>query len=392
MNSQNSRLYYIDWLRLLAFGLLFLFHAWRPFDHFEWNIKNSEQSTFFDFLTIFFHGWRMDLIFLVSGVGTWYALNSRKSDFLKDRFLRLIVPFIAGIVLVVPPQKFIEGISFHGFKGNYLDFFQAWPPYALSFNFHSSVLMWYGHLGAHIYYLPFLFTMTLFFLPVYKLLKGIKISERIHKLLITQTGVFLLIVPLIIIRFCLKPLYPAYTDWADFFSYMCMFAYGFVFVKNQQFMKSIKVNMWVFLNIGIVGSVILIYLLNHGDTSMQMYINPHYSIQHFYITLVSVMVSFGWVLFILALASKKLNFNHQILKKSNAAILPVYILHQTIIIVFGYYILRWDQPIIVKFVAISCTSIPFTIAMYLVIKRVNTLRILFGMKPKIKNLQLVVSA
>jgi len=386
MNSQNPRLYYIDWLRLLAFGLLFLFHAWRPFDHYNWSIKNAEQSSIFDFLTLFFHGWRMDLIFLVSGVGTWYALTSRRSNFFKDRIHRLIVPFILGIVLVIPPQKFIEAINFHGFAGNYFDFMQAWPTYAFSLNFGASVLMWFGHLGAHIYYLPFLFTMTLIFLAAYKLVRRMPFTSRIINWLITPGGVFLLVVPLIIIRFGLKPLFPAYTDWADFFYYMCMFGYGFVFVKTPRFIDSIKANMWAFFNTGILSFVLLICFLKQGDDKIQMFLSPHYSLTHLYLSILSAFISFGWVMFFLAFTARKLYFNHKILKKTNEAILPVYLLHQTVIIVFGYYILHLNLSIIAKYAIILFTAVPFSVIMYLGIKRINILRFLFGMKPKTKEL------
>ena len=68
--SQHERLYYLDWLRLSAFGLLFLFHSWRPFDHMPWHMKSDDQNVIFDILTMFVHGWRMFLIFLVSGAGS----------------------------------------------------------------------------------------------------------------------------------------------------------------------------------------------------------------------------------------------------------------------------------------------------------------------------------
>ncbi|MCE2613728.1 hypothetical protein LVD13_12155 [Flavobacteriaceae bacterium D16] len=73
--TTNKRLYYLDWLRVLAFGLLFVFHSWRPFDHLEWHIKNEDQHTVFDILTLFTHGWRMHVIFLVSGAGTYFAMR-----------------------------------------------------------------------------------------------------------------------------------------------------------------------------------------------------------------------------------------------------------------------------------------------------------------------------
>jgi len=386
MKAQNSRLYYIDWLRILAFGLLFLFHSWRPFDHYSWNIKNSDQSIIFDLLTFFTHGWRMDLIFLISGVGTWFALNSRKSSFFSDRIKRLIIPFIFGVIFIIPPQKFYEAISFHGFQGDYFQFLTAWPVYAFSQNFGASVLFWFGHLGAHIYYLPYLFTMTIIVVPLYKIVSNSKFNfENFENLIIRPWGIFLLIIPLIAIRFGLKPIFPGYTDWADFLSYMFVFVYGFIFMKNPKFVETIKQRMWLFLNIGIISNVLLLYFIKQSDANMQIYTNPEYGIHHLYISALSALISFCWVMFFVGLAAKKLNFNHKFLQSANTAILPIYILHQTLIIVFGYYIIQMNTTIFFKFLLIAGTAIPSSVLIYVVVQKNNVLRFLFGLKTESKN-------
>ena len=385
MKAQNSRLYYIDWLRILAFGLLFLFHSWRPFDHYSWNIKNSEQSIVFDLLTFFTHGWRMDLIFLISGVGTWFALNSRKSSFFFDRIKRLIIPFIFGIIFIIPPQKFYEAISFYGFHGDYFQFLKAWPVYAFSQNFGASILFWFGHLGAHIYYLPYLFTMTVIVVPVYKSIQNRKFNfKKLENLIVTPWGVFLLILPLIIIRYGLKPIFPGYTDWADFFSYMCIFIYGFIFMKNPKFVEIIKQRMWLFLNIGIISNVLLLYYIKQNDAHMQLYLKPEYGFNHLYLSVLSVLISFCWVMFFVGLAAKKLNFNHKFIHPANTAILPIYILHQTLIVVFGFYIIQFNASIFVKYLLIAGTAIPSSVLLYLILKRFTLLRFLFGLKTETK--------
>jgi len=392
MKTQNSRLYYIDWLRILAFGLLFLFHSWRPFDHYGWNIKNVDQSMIFDLLTFFTHGWRMDLIFLISGVGTWFALNSRKSAFFFDRMKRLIIPFLFGIIFIIPPQKFYEAISFYGFHGDYLQFLKAWPVYAFSQNFGASVLFWFGHLGAHIYYLPYLFSMTVIVVPVYKFFQKRNINfERLESLIITPWGVFLLILPLIAIRYGLKPIFPGYTDWADFFSYMCIFVYGFILMKNHKFVEIVKQRMWLFLNIAILSNVLLLYFIKQSDANMQLYMKPEYGFNHLYLSVLSVLISFCWVMFFVGLAAKKLNFNHKFIQPANTAILPIYILHQTLIVVFGYYIIQLDAPIIIKYLLIAGTAIPSSVLLYLLVKRFGLLRLMFGLKTETKKNANVIS-
>ena len=381
MKAQDSRLYYIDWLRILAFGLLFIFHSWRPFDHYNWNIKNAGQSMIFDLLTFFTHGWRMDLIFFISGVGTWFALSSRKSAFFFDRIKRLIIPFIVGIIFIIPPQKFYEAISFYGFKGDYFQFLKAWPVYAFSQNFGASVLFWFGHLGAHIYYLPYLFTMTLILVPVYKTIQNRKFNfDKIENLIVTPWGVFILLLPLIIIRYGLKPIFPGYTDWADFFSYMCIFIYGFIFMKNPGFVEILKQRMWLFLNIAIITNVLLLYYIQQNDVHMQLYLKPEYGFNHLYLSVLSAMISFSWVMFFVGLAAIKLNFNHKFIQPANTAILPIYILHQTLIVVIGYYIIQLNASITVKFLLITGTAVPASVLLYLVVKRFQLLRFLFGLK------------
>ena len=75
-SNRNERLYYIDWLRVLAFGLLFVFHAARFFDDYPWHLKNEEHSEIVNVFVGFTHGWRMHLIFFISGVGTFFALKT----------------------------------------------------------------------------------------------------------------------------------------------------------------------------------------------------------------------------------------------------------------------------------------------------------------------------
>ena len=102
----TNRLYYIDWLRVLAFGLLFVFHSMRFFDDFPWHLKNDLHHNIFNSLVLFTHTWRMPLIFIISGVGTNFALSSRGKSFISDRVKRLVIPYILGIIILIPPKNF----------------------------------------------------------------------------------------------------------------------------------------------------------------------------------------------------------------------------------------------------------------------------------------------
>ena len=62
--------------------------------------------------------------------------------------------------------------------------------------------------------------------------------------------------------------------------------------------------------------------------------------------------------------------------------LPYYVLHQTPIIMIGYYVIQRNLPVLAKFWIISLTSLAVTLLVYeLVVRRIGVLRLLFGIKP-----------
>jgi len=389
IKSTNERKHYIDWLRVLAFGLLFLFHSWRPFDQFPWHIKNEEQNYIFDLLTMFTHGWRMFLIFLVSGAGTWFALKSRKKAFVMDRIKRLIVPFLFGIVLIIPPQRFYEWITYRDFTGTYFDFLLTYPSQQLGASMGSSLLLWFGHLGTHLWFLPFLFVMTMFVLPLFtKIQKGRLEFSWLKRIMQSNYGVFILVLPMILVRVILKPVYSEYTDWADFLIYMFPFIYGFLFMSDPEFINIIKKKTYIFLVIGAISSIYFIYAAFQGPLNIQEYMHPSYSLKHIELSVVSMLIAYSWILFFLGFFAKHMNFKHSILVPANISILPIYVLHQTLIIVIGYYVVNTELDIALKFAIIACTAIPASILLYKMIQTNTILRFLFGLKRKTKKINI----
>jgi hypothetical protein len=81
------------------------------------------------------------------------------------------------------------------------------------------------------------------------------------------------------------------------------------------------------------------------------------------------------------MGTKFLNFNNKVLAYCNEAVLPFYILHQTMILVIGFFVIQWRLGIMLKYVIISSTSLVLIMAIYqLLIRRFRVTRFLFGMK------------
>src|SRR4028118_1681221 len=122
--QQNNRQSYLDWLRMLAIiGVLF-FHSAQPFaSENNWHIMNNKTSDLFTEFTFWLSRFRMPLLFFISGAVTYFILNKKTvTQFVGLRFQRLIVPLIFGMLVIVPPQVYLERLN-QGFKGNFFDFY-----------------------------------------------------------------------------------------------------------------------------------------------------------------------------------------------------------------------------------------------------------------------------
>ena len=377
--SSNQRMYYIDWLRVIAFGLLFVFHSFRLFDTYPWHLKNAETSIAINYIIEFMHSWRMYIIFLVSGAGTYFAMKSKRENFLNGRIKRLIIPYIFGVFILIPPQKFLEAIQQSGFEDNYLNFLIQLPQGLINENFGWN-LIWTGYLGYHIWYLVYLFVQTILFLPLFKffLKNQNKVCEQSDKLFRSFYTFWYIIIPFVLLEFLLRPLFPQYLNWADFATFSLYFLLGFILQINQKIILFIEKNAYKFLLIAI--SCWSVYLIN--KTALDNISIPEYTLNYFLSIILKNLNSISWVLAFIGLGKKFLDFNHRYLNDLNQGILPFYILHQTVIVIFGYFVVQWDVSILEKFLIIFTISFIVTIGMYQIIRRNNMMRFFFGMKRK----------
>ena len=103
------RLHYLDWLRVIAILMVFLIHLVHVFDTLTWHVKNAVQSEALTFFVGFLYPWGMPFFFLISGAGSWFALQRRTArQFARERILRLLLPFIAGSLLLMPVMLYFE--------------------------------------------------------------------------------------------------------------------------------------------------------------------------------------------------------------------------------------------------------------------------------------------
>jgi glucan biosynthesis protein C len=327
-----------------------------------------------------FHTWRLYLIFFISGIGTWISLNSKAISFLNNRFLRLIVPFVFAAIVIVPCQYFYQMLQ-KSPDVTFLDFMSNYPKTIINKSFKFDIFLWILEIGIHLWYLPSLFIMTLITLPLLKRINAKGLSEAFMLRINEYPKLALLFaLPIIFILIFLKPIFPEYTSVADFLTYSCSFIYGFVFIKEHScLLPIIKKNNVILLVLSILSSVLIIaFLLD--ETFRNAAFNPQYNIYHVIVSIPLGLSAFSWPLYFVSQFSQKFNFNIKILAELNRSILPVYIVHQSIIVAAGYYIIKYINNGFIQFLLIIIATGIGSILTYFFIKMFKTTRFLFGMK------------
>ncbi len=382
----QERRYDIDWVRVVATLAVFVFHSGRFFDTIDWHLKNTQQSDFLTMLVAWLDLWMMPLLFLLSGLGSWHSLKYRSSSqYLVERVKRILIPlYTVGAFILLPPQFYFELLT----HGRY--FSSIWkliPPLyggPLRFSFDAPYLinLWTGHL----WFLQFLFIVSLLILPLLLYLKsepGRHMISRLADWSDRRGGIFLFLIPLILVRICLRGFFHGEHTWADLFYYAVFFLIGYVMAADRRFTESYKRHGWIFLALGIAAYAAegaLIIGLHYPYPGAEFF-----SWTYMFFNIVMSIGNFCWVMFILSLAAKYLNFNHKVLTYGNEAVLPFYIFHQTIILCVGWFVIRWNIGIGPKYLMIALVSFSLTIAMYdLLVRRFNVMRFFFGMRPKKK--------
>ncbi|WP_353722397.1 acyltransferase family protein [Dyadobacter sp. 676] len=112
INPTHVRRYDLDWLRVIAFGILIFYHVGMFFNYWEWHVKNNVLTHAVEWPMRFSSQWRMSLLFMISGAGVYFALGNRgAAAFLGERFVRIFVPLAFGMFVIVPPQIFFERLT-----------------------------------------------------------------------------------------------------------------------------------------------------------------------------------------------------------------------------------------------------------------------------------------
>jgi glucan biosynthesis protein C len=393
--EKQQRIYYLDWLKMLAIAGVFLIHSGNMFDMLYKPVSNSKHTTSSVVTTLaasdsfasggmyflnFLPQWGMALFFLLSGAGTWYALRHRSSrQFIKERLLRLLIPLIIGVIVIAPLQAYFEALSNSLFNGNVFQFY----PYFLGHIHPVLSPQWPGAVTHHLWFLVDLFVFSLVTLPVCLFLKhssGQKFVQLLARMCERPGGLLLLFLPIALIQVALRASFPGYQNWADVCCWLICYMYGYIIFSNARFGEAIQRQGKLALYLGIGGFLAMIALWCAG--LLGTWANtPDYSVGCLLFQVLAGWNTWCWLIVILYAGNKYLNFKNDLLNYGGVASFPFYLLHFPVVVVVAYCVLPWHMNIIAAFVCISACAFLGTLALTdLLFMRLRGVRLVFGSK------------
>lgn len=373
-----KRIHYIDWLRVLAVLALFPYHSARIFDTFQtFYAKSAVTSPALSWgVVAFLDLFHMPLLFLLAGASMYFALAHRTpGEFTRERLLRLGVPLVFGVLVVVPPQSWIGARSNAGYAGSLWSY---WPR-ALTVA-PSGDLSGYsgGFTPGHLWFILFLLVLSLVALPLLRWWRSERGEAAVRGLadrFASPAGLAIMVVPLV-----LADALPDIGGKNPVYYLLYLLA-GFLFVSDPRWAEVAERRRVTYLVIGLIGAVATALLWGWRATQADISVGAA--------AFAALRLGSGWslVLACLGFGRRHLDRTGPTLTYLAEASYPVYILHQTVIVLLGALLLAvLPAGVWAPYLSILAASAVVTFAIYEGVRRVPQLRFLFGMRPKSRRL------
>ena len=361
---------YLDWLRVLGILFVFIYHSTRLYNVEDWVVKNNIWYPSVEVWNQFAVTFMMPLMFVISGASLFYAMGKGGfGKFLKDKTFRLLVPLLVADLTHITIQSYLYNRTHGLFSGNYFQFLLQY--------YNLATINW---MGAHLWYLLFLFLFSLILYPLLRWLKGNgrNFLSRLDGV-ISKTGVLYTLTFPFLLMYLIIPsdsiLLSDNGGW-PYIMYLWFILLGFLIVSDEQLQDKIRRLRWVSLIVGL--ALVVCFLVVFSQVTNPNEITP-------LLALAGVMRIFGGWICILAFFG--LGMQHLVVRTArldyaNEAVLPFYILHQTVILAIGSFVLQWAISDALEWAVVVMISFATIMVLYeFLVRSFNVMRVLFGMKP-----------
>jgi hypothetical protein len=269
---------------------------------------------------------------------------------------KLLIPFLFGVLLLVPIQTYFAEVFHNGYTGN---FFQQ---YILFFTKSTDLSGYHGGFTpAHLWFILYLFVISIVALPVmYFYMKSVK------KLPVDKIPL-----PVLLLFFIIPGFSQVILDIAgkSIGEYLTWFLFGYFFVSSDVIQE--KLQKYRFLLLGFTVPCMIVFTV-YGE-ALQGY-------NHILFELLYFIYAWLAILTILGLGKQYLDFTNRTTAYLSQSSFSIYVFHQQWIVITAYFSVMWIHNIPLQMISIICTSIIFTFLTYEIFRRFSVTRFMFSIK------------
>lgn len=367
----------MDWLRIGAFGLLILYHIGMYFVPWGWHVKIDPTIDWVAIPMRATNSWRLPLLFLVSGYASaaLFAKLGGSGAFVRSRSARLLIPLAFGIVFVIPPQPWIELMVQHCYRAGFAHF---WTQDYFRFGALDGIILptW-----QHLWFVVYLWVYTLLAAGVIAWVPGAaraRLADGAARLL---KGWRMLTVPLAgwLLIYALFPehdeTHALVDDGPSHLHYLMPFAIGWLLRVRPELFAAIARCWRAGLAIAIAAFAFVSWVEWNWPGKMPA---PDW-----------VGISFevarlvqGWAMIValVGIADRFWNHDHRWRTTLAEAVFPFYIVHQTIIVVAGWLLLRAEVTALPAFLTLVSVTVAGCWLFYAIGRSIGWLRPLIGLQ------------
>lgn len=379
-----ERRYDLDWVRVAAFFLLVLYHVGMYYVSWGWHVKSPYASETLEPLMLLTSPWRLSLLFMVSGVATGFIFNKTGPGFMGQRSWRLLVPLIFGMVVIVTPQAYYQVVEQlpDGYHDGYLAFWGRYLHNDPNFCRDGDCLdvpTW-----NHLWFVAYLWVYTLIawallrFAPKAADAAGSWLERRL-------SGVGILLWPAVVLAVARLALVGRFEsthalvdDWYNHAQYLPLFLLGLLIARRDAFWNALQRMRKPALLSAAAGYLFIVwYFYGSGyDDAV-----PPPDALRMLQRVVWAMFQWTAIAAIFGFARGVAFTDSPALRYLREAVFPVYILHQTIIVVVAHNAQPLGLRPLIEGPLLVLVTFGLSLLGFEIVRRLRWLRPLFGLKP-----------
>ncbi|WP_086725398.1 acyltransferase family protein [Streptomyces carpinensis] len=384
----------LDAIRMLVVIGLVFFHSALVFaadDDFY--VKNAQTTEAVLITAGFGVVWAMPLLFLISGLGAWHSLHRRGAGgFAKERLLRLGVPLVFATLVLNPLPQWLRARSADAtYHESYLGFLPRFYDVRLAPAEFPFLVQGEHFETGHLWFVVLLLAFSLMLAPLFRWLPREHVRhtcDRLAHTVLRRRGTVLLPALAFAAICAFARMEEDFAGWHRW-SYLLFFIAGFTLAADDRFRAVMRRDAGLAAWLGVL-------LFAACGPGFALADKPFTEATVLATASRALFGAAGWCLVVAIpglLDRRRLRHppaapnpdpttRRRLHGYLAAAVLPLYVLHQPIVVAVAYFVVGWPAPIPVKYTVLVTIALALTLAMYeLLIRRTRATRFLFGMRP-----------